>query len=228
MSREYKMGYFIPVAPDKVAAWEDYRSKLISYRKEVNKLQDEIGASGVWLGIAGGVTGAKFDGEIHPAFSTRENRNGAHIVLSRGRSESQKQAIAEFNKRNEEVSALKPNPERLAVSHGFAFDMSYETEGGGRGNHSICSWIHPVQAAWFDPRGVIMIYAPDAKAAVEDFKECHARSVESHPDFSKPLTRIDNEDWKTPEGYERISESKWNLMKSTFEVAKEDAKANAG
>lgn len=224
--REYKMGYFVPAAPEKVAEWNEYRDKVFAYREAVNALQKEIGAEGVWLGIAGGISGAKFDGEAHPAFSTRVNKNGAHIALSRGRSESQKQAIAEFNRRNAEVAALKPNPEELAQSHGFAFNMGYEMEDGGKGWRAIGPWVHPVQAAWFDPKGVIMVYAPDAKAAAESFRESHARSVESHPDFSKPLTRLDHEDWKTPDGYERISEAKWNLMKSTYEVEKEEANAN--
>lgn len=228
---EYSMGYYIPVAPDKVAQWEEYRKQVFAYRDAMKVLSDDIGAKKVVTGFGGGIVGAIFkevDGKelIHPSFSHQTKKNGSHPIMSRGRSEAQKLAIKELDVKNKALAELKPSPERIAEAHGFVFNIKYTTE-TGRGSHCIGSYFQPVQVAWYDPEGPILVFAPDVQISIDKFRAGHAEDVKRWPQYNSPLTSIDPETWATPEGYERISEAKWNLMKSTFEVAKEEAKANA-
>lgn len=228
MNNEYSMGYYIPVAPEKVAEWNDYRNKVFAYRDAMRALGDEIGAANVWTGFGGAIVGAVFkfgeDGKeiIHASFSNQTKKNGCHPILSRGRSESQKQAIKEFDVKNKALAAMKPHPEKIAEAHGFIFGIRYTTE-TGHGSASIGSPFQPVQAAWYDPNGPVLVFAPDVQVSIDKFRASHEASVKQYPEYERPLTSIEPEVWATPEGYERISESKWNLMKSTFEVAKEEA-----
>lgn len=224
--REYKMGYFVPVAPEKVAQWNDYREKVFAYREAVSALQKEIGASGLWLGIAGGVSAAKFDGKVHPAFSNQEKKNGAHVVLSRGRSEAQRRAIKEFEAKNLELAKLKPNPEKIATAHGFKETLSYQTKGGGDGWQAIGPMLYPIQALWFDPEGSIFIYAPDAKLAAEALIKASEEHEKRGGEESWSVVSTDCDDWKTPEGYERITETRWKFLKAEYEMKREEEKAN--
>lgn len=149
---------------------------------------------------------------MHLAFSKQTNRHGAHPVLSRGRSEEQKAAIKEFEARNNAVAAMMPDPETVAVSHGFITNYEYKTTKGD-GFTRIGNPFNPVQSAWFDPEGVILVYAPDANKSIQGFKDRHAKDVERHPDFCYPLVSVTPDYWATPDGYERITEARWNAMK---------------
>lgn len=216
--KTHKMGYYLPVAEDKVAEWEDYRNQFLAWRESVRALADEIGAEKIRTGFAGSITGVIFkdESQTHLAFSKQTDKHGCHPVLSRGRSDEQKAAIKEFSAKNAAVSSAKPIPEKLAAKHGFITHFEYETDGenGGTSGHvSIGNPFSPIQAAWFDHEGVIMVYAPDANAEIQSFKDRHAENVNRYPKSCHPLVSITPESWETPDGYERITEAKWNAMK---------------
>lgn len=211
---DYKMGYYLPVAEDKVSDWVEYRKQVIAHREAVRALMNEIGAEKAHTGFAGSIAGVMFKDEnnAHPAFSKQTNRRGCHPVLSRGRSDEQRAAIKEFSAKNEALAASKPIPERIASKHGFVTHYEYETEKGS-GSGRIGNPFAPIQAAWFDPDGVILVYAPDANACIQEFKETHADNVKRYPNSCYPLVSVTPEYWGTPDGYERITEARWNAMK---------------
>jgi hypothetical protein len=211
-----KYGYYLPISEANVADWRKYREKLVAYRGALRDFAAEIGAEKVFTGFAGGICGATFKDDTglphtRPEFSKQTNKRGYHPVLSRGRSEEQKAAIKEFNERNEAISALRPDPKKVAVKHGFILSFSYKTE-RGEGHYNIGDPFNPVQAAWFDPDGVIMVYAPDANEAIKTQREDNKRAAERWPDTYSPITEMTPEYWCVPDGYERITEAKWNAM----------------
>lgn len=216
----YNMGYFIPVSEEAKQVWEDYRRQYRAHLKAASKLSEDIGATRFCIGFGGSLVAAEFKGEVHPAFSKQERR-GAHPVLSRGRTAAQKEAIAYVEERNKELRALKPAPEAMAEAHGFIFRYDYKYE-DGNGFSSIGDPFRPVQAIWFDPDGVIALYAPDAKIAIEKAIERN-KEMSAVSEWTKPFTEITPSSWSVPEGYKQISKNEWELMKAAYLVEREKA-----
>ncbi|WP_026790375.1 hypothetical protein [Pleomorphomonas oryzae] len=203
-----EMGYFEVTGDRPREVWNTYRADRIAYGHAVTALLHEIGAAGIWIGFSGFVFGASFDGPVHPAFSDKRRQNGAHMLKRRGRSTDEKQAIADFTKRNEALAAIFPNEREIAQAEGFLNTLEYEDE-TSRGSRHIGADFRWAQALWFSETSEIVLYATDAAAAITADR---AKGYITTPDS-----------WSAPDGYTQITEADYEFRRAKHRLELEQA-----
>lgn len=218
--------YYIPTGEKQKADWDAYRKAWGDYATAANVLAGKIGATKYSLGFAGGLVAAVFepksltaDAVIHPAFSARSNKYGAHTLMSRGRSQAQKDAIAEMEAENEKLRALRPDANEVGEAHGFIWQVAFKPADGSEfpyGQRAVNSRFNLVDPVFFGVDSEIIIIAGDAQARIDELM------AEKH---EKPLV-FEPSKFDTPEGYTRITKARYEFMKAEYKLKKEEEKAN--
>lgn len=204
-----KNRYYLPVSDEAKSAWEAYRSQYFDHLKVVADLCRDIGGDKFCVGFGGSLVAATFKGPVHPAFSDKPNKHGAHVLKSRGRSQAQKDSIKWVEARNEEIRKLVPSAAKIAESHGFISNVIY-THKEGQGSGCIYTGFEPFQATWFGGKSDIVLVAGDYDGFVQGVLEYRPDAVFDPPSFS------------TPAGYAQITEARYKFMKAEFELKKEE------
>lgn len=206
--------YFKVVGERPLAVWEDYRRRWLAHREALAAAADELGHPRIVEGFDGGIVAVarRDDGSLHPAFNpSKQARNGGHLRRQKGKTTEEKEAVQKLKEVNERLAALKPDPGSVAKAEGFLHHLSYTSEEGGSGWTTIgghhYEWAQPLWAGMSQP---IVLYVPDAAAAIERLK--------ARPDVQS----VDPESWAVPDGYERISKARYDLMVAQHQVELEE------
>lgn len=217
------MAHYLPVAPDKVAAWEDYRNRFYAHHDAARALVSEIGGRRFKLGFGGSVVAVEFEGEPHLAFSGKPKTDGSRIVLSRGRSTAQKEAIAWMEERNKQLRDLVPAAHKVAQEHGFLLHLGYEYDSTiagetsrAKGNSALGNPFNPVQGLWAGRDAQVIVYAADVQGEIDRMR--------NDPYYTGKNLVLTPESFETPEGYERITEARYNFITAEYELKKETEK----
>lgn len=209
--------YYLPTGDKQKADWEAYRKAYAAHVDAARELATKIGAKRFRLGFGGSLVSAEFGKEgPHKAFSAKPNRYGAHPVLSRGRSNEQKEAIAWMEAENKALRDLRPDAVKIGMEHGFVCSVGYETDDGDKGFSRIGDAFDPINCTFAGMKAPIIIVAGDAQAQIDSYTSRYGE---------KPGFKTTPESFSTPEGYERISKAKMEFLNAQYEVEREERKA---
>lgn len=205
--------YYVPVGEQQKADWDAFRKDYIAHFEKARELSKEIGAQTFRIGFGGSLVAVSFKKDVHHAAFSKPRRDGTSVILSRGRSEAQKAAIAWMDERNEELRKAFPRPFPVAEKHGFISQIEY-THKGGTGSQSTARFFEAVEPTWFNFDSVIVLVTGDVQGQIDTLK-----SSEYYEDIVVTPDRFE-----APEGYERITAAKYNFLKAEYELQKEERK----
>lgn len=215
--------YYLPVGKKQKADWEAYRKAYADHIDAVKEVAKSVGASKFCIGFGGSLVAVVFDDGVspHPAFSAKQNRNGAHVLLSRGRSDAQKRAIAKMNEENEKLRAIYPNPDVISRAHGFIDQVSYKPADASKeypnGSTCVSRGFHTADPVFFGMDSEIIIVYGNPNESIAHILEWRVPQGEE--------LVFDPPSWETPEGYERISKERYEFMKAEYKLRKSEEKS---
>lgn len=195
------------------AVWEAFRQRWLAHREALSKACDQLGHPRVVLGLDGEIIAAakRDDGTLHSAFNPNSQwRNGGYGRVKRGKTVAAKEAAAQLDEINAQLKALYPRAEPIAQEEGFISHLEYTTKDGGQGWTVIGNHFHRAQPLWMDVDQPIILLTSDPVKAIARLKE------------RADVLTVTPDSWEVPEGYERISKARYDLMVAQYKVEREE------
>lgn len=212
-----EMAYYEPVSAERIAAWDEYRKQYQAWFRAASELSKSVGATRWCKGFGGFIVGCEFgNNKRHPAFSAKTLRGNrsAHGLLTRGKTQEEKDAVAWMTAENAKLAAMLPSASKIGEEHGFVSTLQYvSADGEATGFRHIGYVWDTVQATWFDSKAPVIIFAPDVAAAIA------ADTAEGK--ITQPAS------WSVPEGYVRLTAAEFRFREAEHDLRKERAKAGA-
>lgn len=215
--------YYIPVGKKQKADWEAYRKAYAAHIDAVKAVATSVGADRFCIGFGGSLVAVCFPHGVdpHPAFSAKQGRNGAHPILSRGRSDAQKRAIAKMEEENAKLRALYPNPDVIARAHGFIDQVHYKPADASKeypnGMTCVSRGFNTADPVFFGMDSKIIIVYGNPNESIANVREWRVPQGEE--------LVFDPPSWETPEGYERISKERYEFIKAEYKLRKSEEKS---